>query len=642
MWLRVREGRIRWARDTAMPEVTRLVEAGEFVAAYRLAQRALAIAPNDPRVQAAASSFTLPTDITSNPPGADVAFRAYSAQDEGWIEIGKTPASTRVPITLMRWRFAKEGYEPLEVAPNPRPVDVRLLPAGTSPAGMVYVPAGPLELESRRTSVDLGEYWIDKFEVTNQQFKAFVDAGGYRHQKYWTEAFRQAGRVLSWEEGTALFRDATGRPGPSTWELGTYKDGEAEWPVDGLSWYEAAPYAAYADKSLPTVYHWYYASGAFRTFSEILRFSNFGGRGTARVGISGGLGPYGTYDMAGNVKEWAWNESSEGHRFVLGGAWNEPAYQFRDEDARTPFERGPGFGFRCVRLPSPSEARLMTSIATLKPDPALLVPAGDDVYKNYRRLYEYDVLPLEAKIDERDDSQPHWIAERASFRAAYGSERVPVVLFLPRSAKPPYQAVVYFPGSYAPRLQSSRPLTLHWLEFLIRDGRAVAYPIYQQTYERRRPQGGQNFLREISIQRGLDVRRTIDYLASRPDIDSSRMAFYGQSLGAQLGPVYLAIEPRFRTGILLSGGFETWTVPPETDPVHFAPRVRQPVLMVNGRDDFDLPYRTAQVPLFRALGTAAADKRHAVLDGGHMPPVPQRVFKEILDWLDRYLGPVVR
>ena len=77
-------------------------------------------------------------------------------------------------------------------------------------------------------------------------------------------------------------------------------------------------------------------------------------------------------------------------------------------------------------------------------------------------------------------------------------------------------------------------------------------------------------------------------------------------------------------------------------PVHFAPRVRQPVLMVNGEDDFDLPYRTAQLPLFKALGTPEADKKLTVLKGGHMPPEPQLVFKEILDWLDKYLGPVAR
>ena len=61
-------------------------------------------------------------------------------------------------------------------------------------------------------------------------------------------------------------------------------------------------------------------------------------------------------------------------------------------------------------------------------------------------------------------------------------------------------------------------------------------------------------------------------------------------------------------GVLLSGGFETYEIPAEWDPVNFASRVTQPVIMVNGREDFDLPYQTAQVPLFNMLGTAAGSE----------------------------------
>jgi dipeptidyl aminopeptidase/acylaminoacyl peptidase len=288
------------------------------------------------------------------------------------------------------------------------------------------------------------------------------------------------------------------------------------------------------------------------------------------------------------------------------------------------------------------QATLTAPIVTLARDIAELKPVGDDLYNAYRRLCDYDARPLDSRVEERDEANPHWQLERVTFTAAYGGERLPLLLFHPRSSKPPFQVVIYFPGSDATRTRTSRGMYLQWLEFLLRSGRAVAFPIYQQTYERRREPTGANFLREISLQRGQDLRRTIDYLESRPDIDRTKMAFYGISLGAQLGPVYLAIEPRLKTGVLLSGGFETWTIPPETDPVNFAPRVRQPVLMVNGREDFDLPYDTAQVPMFNMLGTAPADKRHAVLEGGHLPPRPQAVFKEILDWLDRYLGPVAQ
>lgn len=189
--------------------------------------------------------------------------------------------------------------------------------------------------------------------------------------------------------------------------------------------------------------------------------------------------------------------------------------------------------------------------------------------------------------------------------------------------------------------RSSRHLDLLLVDFLVRSGRALVYPVYQGTYERHiSGPPGPNVLRDVLIERGKDIRRTIDYLETRGDIDASRVAFCGVSLGAQLGPVYLAIEPRFRTGVLFSGGFETWDIPPEGDPVNFAPRVRTPVLMVNGRQDFELPYETAQVPLFRMLGTPDAEKRHVVLDGGHIPARMDEPIRVILDWLDKYLGPV--
>ena len=118
----------------------------------------------------------------------------------------------------------------------------------------------------------------------------------------------------------ARFRDKTDRPGPSSWELGRFPSGQDDYPVGGVSWYEAAAYAEVVEKSLPTVYHWYEASFARDIlYSDILFHSNFSGKGPAPVGSYPGIGPFGTYDMAGNVKEWCFNASGD-RRYILGSA----------------------------------------------------------------------------------------------------------------------------------------------------------------------------------------------------------------------------------------------------------------------------------------------------------------------------------
>ncbi len=119
------------------------------------------------------------------------------------------------------------------------------------PAGMVWVPASVGT--SPAPPVELPGYWIDAYEVSNREFKKFVDAGGYSKKEFWTHAVLKDGRELSWPEAMDEFRDLSKRPGPSGWQLGTYPEGADDLPVGGVSWYEAAAYAEFAGKSLPTV-----------------------------------------------------------------------------------------------------------------------------------------------------------------------------------------------------------------------------------------------------------------------------------------------------------------------------------------------------------------------------------------------------
>jgi eukaryotic-like serine/threonine-protein kinase len=637
-WLWQKSSRANHARTVAIPQIAQHIQAGDFDSAYRRARETLAILPADIYLQQLWANATMDASLASDPPGAEVAVKGFGSKND-WIAIGVTPLKGKVPFGLLRWRITRSGYEPLEFSAAGHEVSsISLVPVGDAGGRMTFVRRGNVDLDTG--PVEVPEYRIDKYEVTNREFKQFVDAGGYRQRDYWREPFVKDGRTIGWDEAIKDFHDSTGRPGPSTWDVGAYPQGQDEHPVSGVSWYEAAAYAVYAKKQLPTVFHWYRASGAFSVFSDVLVASNFSGRGTVPVGASGAVNLFGTVDMAGNVKEWCANATETGRRFVLGGSFADAVWQFRDQDAQSPFERRAGFGFRLIQPSAPLDATMTEPIATVERDLASLKPVSDDVYRVYVRQFDYDRTPLDVVVEGTQDT-PEWRREKVSIQAAYGNERLPLYIFVPKSAKPPFQAVVFYPGSNSNRASSSQDLSLQWVDFIVRGGRVLVYPVYQGTYERRiAGPRGPGVLREVTIQRGKDVRRTVDYLESRNDIDAAKIGYYGTSLGAQLGPEWLAIEPRFKTGVLMSGGFETWILPPEIEPMNYTPRVTVPVLMVNGREDFDLPYASAQVPMFKMLGSA--EKKHAVFEGGHIPAKPQEPIKEMLDWLDRYLGPVRR
>jgi len=74
--------------------------------------------------------------------------------------------------------------------------------------------------------------------------------------------------------------------------------------------------------------------------------------------------------------------------------------------------------------------------------------------------------------------------------------------------------------------------------------------------------------------------------------------------------------------------------------VDFAPRVKIPLLMLNGRNDFYFPYTTSSLPLFQLLGTPEKDKKMVLYDIGHVAVFSTDMIRAALDWLDRYLGPV--
>jgi eukaryotic-like serine/threonine-protein kinase len=642
----------RWATDTAIPLLRVLVDSGMWDTAYIVARKAQAIVPADSALAALWPRLSDTATISTDPAGARVRWMRYAATpgDSGEL-LGATPLiAARLPHRISRLRLEKEGYRPLELGiwpAFPMRGTFALSSDRDTAMAMVRVAGGATELNlpglEQLDSLALGDYLIGRYEVTNRQYKAFVDAGGYARRELWREPFTTGGRALAWSDAIARFVDKTARPGPASWEGGTYPSGQADYPVTGVSWYEAAAYAAYAGAELPTIYHWSRAAFTWAG-AAIVPESNFGKGGIAPVGQYRGVGPFGTADMAGNAREWCYNATGS-ERYILGGGWNDPTYAFNDAYAQDPMDRSATNGFRLAKyLTDRNVATAGRPIVRAFRDFAKEQPVSDQVFAVYRRMYDYDHTQLNAVVDTAREETDDWTREKVYFDAAYNRERVAAYLYIPKHGKPPYQTVVFFPGSDAIHESSSKDLTTWIFDFIVRSGRVVVHPIYKSTYERQDSLRSDypdesNFYKEHVIAWAKDMRRTIDYLETRPDIDTARVAYYGASWGGYLGGLMPAVEPRFKAVVLLVAGLEYQRGQPEVEPINFLPRITIPVLMLNGQYDHYFPVETAQRPMFRLLGTPPDRKRQVIVEGGHFVPRTELV-RETLGWLDRYLGPV--
>jgi dienelactone hydrolase len=279
-------------------------------------------------------------------------------------------------------------------------------------------------------------------------------------------------------------------------------------------------------------------------------------------------------------------------------------------------------------------------------DFAKATPVNDAAFKIIRDIYRYDRTPLDATVERVADASIDWTREKVTFNAAYGGERMSAYLFVPTHARPPFQTVVFFPSARVNVLTDSAALgDMSFVDYVIQSGRAVVYPVYKTLYERHAATvtlPGSTLQRDVLVDWSKDVGRTIDYLATRQDIDQSRIAYLGVSQGSAYGVMLAALEPRFKAVVFLDGGMFQHPVPVAgLDQVDFAPRLTVPVLMVNGRYDATFPYDSSQLPLFRLLGTPAADKRHVVFDTPHDVRLRRDdLIREVLGWYDKYLGHV--
>jgi formylglycine-generating enzyme required for sulfatase activity/pimeloyl-ACP methyl ester carboxylesterase len=613
--------------------------------------------PNDPTLAKLWPSIANTVSIETEPAGAEVFWKDYVTPADDWRSAGVTPfKDARVPRDYLRVEVRRAGYQTIELAVprfslGMRPIveHLTLERPGSLPENMVRIPKSTTGMEiiglEKYGPKEVPEFLIDKFEVTNKQFKTFVDAGGYTNAAYWTAPILDRGKVIPLNTALAKFTDRTGRKGPATWEAGTYPDGTENHPVTGVSWYEAAAYAAFAQKQLPTVFHWAAVADTFRS-EFLLPLSNFSGKSTRPVGSLAGFSTFGIYDLAGNAREWTFNQSGHSDQhFILGGGWTDPSYAFNDSFTQPALDRSESDGFRCIKelAGDASSAALRQSISMDFRDYAKEKPVNDATFANFARQFIYDKTPVDAKVDNTTESEA-WRAEDVSIDAGYNKERLTLHIFLPKNYTGRLQPVVFFSGSngfheskFEPTLINSRLL------FIMKSGRALIFPTNKGTYERQ--DGLQSDLQDMTVRYKDHVimwvkeySRTIDYLETRKDMQADKVAFLGISWGGFMGGIIPAIEKRIRVVVLNVGGMEMEQTLPEVDQINYLPRITQPVLMLNGTYDMFFPVESSQKPMFHFLGTPQAQKRMVTYASGHLVP-PTEFIKETLAWLDTYLGP---
>jgi len=658
-----------------------LAKDGKNFEAFDLALQTEKVLPNNENLQKLLPTISVLLSVNSAPEGAKIYLKRFQPNENGKFPerqfIGETPLNE---IRIARGNYIlqveKEGFAKFErtisgtiprigdsfIETPPLKIEAKLIESDNIPPKMVYVPAGEYTLVNwsrpTETKVYLDDFFIDKFEVTNAEYKEFITAGGYIRPEFWKIPFVKDGKEISVGEALAFLKDKTGLPAPRSWSNQTFAEGKAEFPVTDITWYEAAAYAEFRGKKLPTVFQWEKAArnGAFDPRYNAMPWgfikqgettdnrANFRGAETVAVTENEfGMSPFGAFNMAGNVSEWNLNQSPEG--FITGGgAWNDLAYSFGDYGIYPGFFTSNRIGFRCVSV---SRQAQNDQGAQMIPSPEIpeYKPSSESDFKIWLTHYEYDKKPLNAEITETVETN-EWRRERIIF-SGEGGETAIGYLYLPKNFPQPLQIIHYVPPGDVVRGIRSLPDSIEMFAApFIKSGRAVFGVVLKGYIERpfpkhyALPENSTVEFRKQTVNWMTDLRRGVDYLETRPDLNFQKLAFLGISNGANVGLVLTAIETRYKTLIFESAGLEKEfrTRIAETSPINFAPHIKIRKLVINGRYDETFPFSTDAQPMFKLLRDP---KKIIIYDGGHIPTL-EFLAPTVNNWLDETLGSVTK
>ncbi|HEX8921978.1 MAG TPA: bifunctional serine/threonine-protein kinase/formylglycine-generating enzyme family protein, partial [Pyrinomonadaceae bacterium] len=265
LWFYWRSVNLKWAKQ-AVPRVEELTRAQNYFEAYDLAVKVQKYLPDDPTIARLMPTIADDLTVSTEPVGARVYLKRFLPDAAGNFPprqfVGTTPIKNlRIARGDYILYLEREGYAQVErtisgalwkdgtsrFIPPPLRVETKLVEASRVPDRMVLVPGGDYRIVAWRRPTDervrLDDFLIDKYEVTNQEYKEFINAGGYLKKQFWKYPFIKDGRTISWEEAMREFVDHTGLSGPRSWSGQNFPEGMGRHPVTDINWYEAAAYA---------------------------------------------------------------------------------------------------------------------------------------------------------------------------------------------------------------------------------------------------------------------------------------------------------------------------------------------------------------------------------------------------------------
>ena len=475
-------------------------------------------------------------------------------------------------------------------------------------------------------------FYMDKYEVSNKDYKEFVDANGYYREEFWPIDLMYEGEPISFNDVKTTFVDKANFPSPKDWYQGTYENGKELYPVSGISWYEAYAYAKFRNMSLPSVAEWFYAFDRNRP-ERALKNANINSYNYTKSRIeSDSENNNGIFDMAGNVREWVSNNiKDENSRGILGGSFVDDTYVPFEFYSQNAWNRSSYNGIRLVKkIESDNSGEIFYKREKLR-----------NFYENYRTTEkEWDLIESLFMYDKNNINFEHLETSKVTDQEFYcrssnitsSNFTMPVHHLLSDPEIKSKKALIYFPGSNA--LLRDKITYPTWMTEMVNSGVDVIFPEYLSTYSR---QDGivtdignttMNY-RDHLITWVKEVRYAVDYAIQ----NGYEPHYFGVSWGGQVGVNILAIEDRFKTGILYVGGISLDNVREEIQPEKYAARIKTPTLLLNGRYDFYFPYQSSQLPLFNLMNLDNNSKRHVVVDYAHYVPT-HIVREETLEWIN--------